>query len=73
MLSLLLVLILHIIFPPHERSEDDLIKKRVSNSLKSSKVLYMSFDKFLLAFESRDLSQVLRQEYHKSVFFPKAE
>ena len=35
---------------------------------KETKVLYMSFDRFLLAVESRDLSQA-----DKSVFFPKAE
>ena len=35
-------------------------------------VLYMSLDKFLLAVESRDLSQAYK-EYCKSVFFPKAE
>ena len=34
-----------------------------------NQILYMSFDKFLLAVESRDLSQ----EYYKSAFFPKAE
>ena len=33
----------------------------------TTKVLYMCFDKFLLAVESRDLSQG-----DKSVFFPKA-
>ena len=33
----------------------------------TTKVLYMCFDKFLLAVESRDLSKV-----DKSVFFPKA-
>ena len=33
-----------------------------------SKVLYMSFGKFLLAVESRDLSQA-KQEYYTRVFF----
>ena len=33
----------------------------------------MSFDKFLLAVESRDLSQADKSIYYKSVFFPKAK
>ena len=33
----------------------------------------MSFDKFLLALESRDLSQADKSTYYKSVFFPKDE
>ena len=37
------------------------------------KVLYMSFDRFLLAIESRDLSQADKGIYYKRVFFPKAE
>ena len=32
----------------------------------------MSFDKFLLAVESRDLSQA-DKSYYKSIFFPKAK
>jgi len=31
----------------------------------------MSFDVFLLAFESRDLSQADKSIYYKSVYFPK--
>ena len=41
---------------------------RASSEFELSRVLYMSFDRFLLAVESRDLSQA-----DKSVFFPKAE
>ena len=37
----------------------------------SNNGLYMSFDRFLLAFESRDLSQA--DKYYMSVFFPKVE
>ena len=37
----------------------------VAHQEASPRVLYMSFDKFILAVESRDL------KYYKSVFFPK--
>ena len=36
---------------------------------KALNVLYMSFDRFLLAVESRDLSQADKSSYYKSVFF----
>ena len=35
-------------------------------------VLYMSFERFLLTVESRDLSQA-DKNYYKSIFFSKAE
>ena len=40
--------------------------------LKTVLVLYMSFDKFILAVESRDLISSWQNSYY-SVFFPKAE
>ena len=36
-------------------------------------VLYMSFDRFLLAVESRDLSQADKSNMYTNFFFPKIE
>ena len=44
--------------------------RNTSEKVKNSKVLNMCFDKFLLAVESRDLSQA-DKEYYNGVLFPK--
>ena len=42
--------------------------KKIDDDLKEVKVLYMSFDKFLLAVESHDLSQADKNNIRVSSF-----